>query len=413
MAIRYGVPYKGSKNGIATWVVEQFPKRKNFYDLFAGGCAVTHRAMLTKKFENFVINDIADVPELFLDAVHGKYAEESRWISREDFYKLKDKDAYICYCWSFGNRGKNYLYSKEVEPWKKALHYAYIFGDTSIFKSYGIDTDGTRSDIIKNQEEYKKQYVIWYCKEVLKSSLDVLELQKELEEKIEKNSELLRNYLIEGLKKAGKRPSEVDKYLGTNGMAGHYFGKSQWEFPTREIYIKLQSFLYLPLEYEKIYGLQELLERLQSLERLESLERLQSLQRLQRLQRLESLQRLQRLQRLESFRGSYENIQIKPNSVIYCDIPYRNTDEYGEGGFDYEHFYNWCERQTEPLYISEYWMPPDRFECVASIEKSVMLCSGGGKKAVEKLFVPKVQIKKKIAEIKKVYIQQKFDFIFD
>ena len=381
--MRYGVPYKGSKNAIAGWVVNQLPKRKNFYDLFCGGCAVTHRALLTKKFENYFINDIDDVGGLFLDAVHGNYSEETRWISREDFYALKDKDAYVRYCWSFGNNGYNYLYSKEVEPWKKALHYAYVFGDVSLFENYGIKTDGSRADIIRNQEKYKKQYIIWYCKEVLKSSLDVLELQKGLEEKIEKNSELLRNYLIEGLKKAGKRPSEVDKYLGTNGMAGHYFGKSQWEFPTRENYIKLQSFLYLPLEYEKIYGLQEL------------------------------LQSLERLQSLVSSRGSYDKVHIEPDSVIYCDIPYKNTDEYGNGGFDYEAFYSWCERQTEPVFISEYWMPPERFKCVAEKEKSVCLCSGGGKKAIEKIFVSKVQIENGIAEIKRQWIQQEFDFSFD
>ena len=98
--------------------------------------------------------------------------------------------------------------------------------------------------------------------------------------------------------------------------------------------------------------------------------------------------------------------------MIYCDIPYRNTDGYGEGGFNYEKFYDWCERQTEPVYISEYWMPPERFECVAQVEKSVRLSSGGDKKAVEKLFVPKSQIKRKIAEIKKTYTQLEFEFEF-
>ena len=380
----YGLPYKGSKNGIVPFLIDAFPRKKNFYDLFAGGCAVTHGALLSGKFENFFINDISDYPEVFLKAINGGFKDEKRWISREDFFNLKDKEAYIRYCWSFGNKGFNYLYSKEIEPWKKALHYARIFNDFSLLEAFGIKTyKADRITVAKNADEWKKKYIEWYCKEVLHSSLDVLELRKNLEENIKRNSEKLKNYLIDGLQKARKRPSDVDRYLGTNGMAGHYFGKSQWEFPTREVYIKLQSFLVLPLEYEEIYGLQEL---------------------------LQSLQRLQSLESLQSFRGSYEKIKIRPDSVIYCDIPYRNKDEYYEGGFDYERFYDWCEKQTEPLYISEYWMPPERFECVASIEKSVTLCSGSGKKAVEKLFVPKVQIKKKIAEIKNVYVQQEFDF---
>ena len=164
-------------------------------------------------------------------------------------------------------------------------------------------------------------------------------------------------------------------------MAGHYFGKSQWEFPTREVYIQLQSFLYLPLDYEKIYGLQELLERLQSLQ---SLERLQSLQ---------SLERLQSLQRLSISQKSYDEVRILPDSVIYCDIPYRGTDEYISGQFDYEKFYAWCEKQKELVVISEYDMPEDRFCCVESVQKrSLLSAKGAGELKTEKLFVPKHQI---------------------
>jgi site-specific DNA-adenine methylase len=39
--MNYGVPYKGSKNLIVTKLAEAIPGAENFYDLFAGGCAVT------------------------------------------------------------------------------------------------------------------------------------------------------------------------------------------------------------------------------------------------------------------------------------------------------------------------------------------------------------------------------------
>lgn len=376
---RYGLPYKGSKNSIAEFIVESIPSRTHFYDLFAGGGAVSHCAMLSGKFHTFHMNDIEDTPLLFLESVHGRYHYENRWISREDFCRLKDSEPYIRYCWSFGNNGKNYLYSKEIEPWKKALHYARVYGDYSLLKEFGIYTnDASRVFISKNQKSYKQKYILWYCHEILHSDLDVLELQRNLKKRIEKNSEELRAYLLEGMRKAGKRPCDVDRFLGTNGMAGHYFGKSQWEFPTREVYIQLQSFLYLPLDYEKIYGLQELLERLQSLE---------SLQRLQRLQRLESLQSLSISQK------SYDEVRILPDSVIYCDIPYRGTDEYISGQFDYEKFYVWCEKQKELVVISEYDMPEDRFCCVESVQKrSLLSAKGAGELKTEKLFVPKHQI---------------------
>ena len=379
----------GSKNKIAEWVVGHFPEKKHFYDLFAGGCAVTHCAMLRSKFETFTINDISKTPEFFTDAISGKYADERRWISREDFFRLKDNDEYVRICWSFGNKGADYLYSKEKEPWKKALHYAYVYGDFSLMEEFGIRTDGTMIDIKKNAAEYKEKYIRWYLKNVLKSPADYESLRGNLETKIKDNSEKLRAYLLEGLRKAGKTRAEVDHYLGTNGMASHYFGRSQWEFPTREVYLKLQSLLYLPKNYDKIYGLQSLYESLQSLQRLE---------RLQSLQSLESLERLQSLQR---FRGDYRNVEIRPDSLIYCDIPYKNTVEYSDGGFDYESFYDWAEKQSEPVIISEYAMPAERFERIDFIEKRSLLSATDNRQAKkEGLWVPRTQAKF-IAETKR------------
>ena len=378
--MNYGLPYMGSKNKIAEWVVSHFPERKHFYDLFAGGCAVTHCAMLKSKFNTYTINDISRMTELFTDAISGKYAAEKRWISRKDFFALKDNDEYVRICWSFGNKGTNYLYSKEIEPWKKALHYARVYGDFSLMEEFGIRTDGTSIDIKKNAAEYKEKYIRWYLKNVLKSPAEYESLRSNLEIKIKDNSEKLRAYLLEGLRKAGKTRAEVDRYLGTNGMAGHYFGRSQWGFPTREVYIKLQSLLYLPENYDEIYGLQSLYESLQS---------------------LESLQRLQRLQRLQKFRGDYRNVKIQPDSLIYCDIPYKNTAEYSDSGFDYESFYDWAEMQSEPVIISEYAMPAERFERIDFIEKRITLSATDNRQVKkEGLWVPRTQ-EKFIAETKR------------
>ena len=135
----YGFPYKGSKNRLAEKIVKLFPDAENFYDLFCGGCAITHRALIENRWKNYVINDIdSRCPKLFFDAINGKFKNETRWISREDFFKLKDNDGYVAFCWSFGNNGSYYLYSKEIEPWKKALHYARVFDDFSLFEEMRI-----------------------------------------------------------------------------------------------------------------------------------------------------------------------------------------------------------------------------------------------------------------------------------
>lgn len=63
--MRYGVPYRGSKNKIANWVVDHLPDGETLVDLFAGGCAVTHAAILAGGWKNFIINDLGDAPEVF------------------------------------------------------------------------------------------------------------------------------------------------------------------------------------------------------------------------------------------------------------------------------------------------------------------------------------------------------------
>lgn len=138
--MKYGLPYKGSKNKLAERIVSLLPKRTHLIDLFCGGCAVSHAALLRNKYEHIHINDINWMcPTLFIDALNGKYQNETRWISREDFFRLKDTDPYVAVVWSFGNNLRDYLYSKEIEPLKKAIHYAIFFRDYTLGKELGYD----------------------------------------------------------------------------------------------------------------------------------------------------------------------------------------------------------------------------------------------------------------------------------
>ena len=138
--MKYGLPYKGSKNKLAERIVRLLPKRTHLIDLFCGGCAVSHAALLMGKYEHIHINDINWMcPTLFIDALNGKYNDENRWISREDFFRLKDTDPYVAVVWSFGNNLHTYLYSEEIEPLKKAIHYAMFFCDYSLGKELGHD----------------------------------------------------------------------------------------------------------------------------------------------------------------------------------------------------------------------------------------------------------------------------------
>lgn len=66
---------------------------------------------------------------------------------------------------------------------------------------------------------------------------------------VEKNKEDLRLYLCKALEYSKKKAKDVDELLGTNGMSGHYFGKSQWMFPTREAYEKMKTIMPLDRDY--------------------------------------------------------------------------------------------------------------------------------------------------------------------
>ena len=130
MAENYGLPYAGSKSRIAHWLIDNLPRRRVLIDAFAGGCSITHRALLSQKWQTIIANDInGKYPQLFADAVRGKYRDEKRWISREDFERLKSQDAFVACCWSFGNNLCDYMYSKAIEPYKRALHYAIVLDD--------------------------------------------------------------------------------------------------------------------------------------------------------------------------------------------------------------------------------------------------------------------------------------------
>ena len=368
--MNYGLPYMGSKNRIAQALIDVMPKAHTFVDLFAGGCAVTHAAMLSGKYSAFIANDIdGAMPQLFLDAINGKFKDENRWITREDFERMKKDDAYIRSVWSFGNNGVTYMYSKEVEPWKKALHYARFFGDFSLLREFGIDSDGSSSDIINHRDEYKKKYVAWYVENVLGKTFDE-SLIKELESKIEEQSEELRLYLVAARDAAGLTSTDVDKLLGTNGMAGHYFGKSQWEFPTREAYDIMRTAMPSLVDYDEVYGYADLLQSLQS------------------LQSLESLQRLESLQSLEVHSGDYRAVEIPAGAVVYCDIPYRGTAEYTAGTFDHDAFYEWALSRPYPVFVSEYAMPSE-FVCVWDIKHRCILSGTANNAVTEKLFCNK------------------------
>ena len=285
--MNYGIPYKGSKNKLAERLTNLFPKADNFYDLFCGGCAVAHAALLSHKYKTVHINDIEPkVVDLFIRATRGEFKNETRWISHEEFDRLKSSDYLVACLFSFGNNFRSYLYNKDIEPMKKAAHYAILFGDFSYFREWNKEVSDKVESALKSislSERQKRRLTLCrIVKNICKSNIQI-----------------------------------------------------------------------------------------------------QSLERLERLQNLESLESY-----INSSSQDYSEIKIKQNSVIYCDIPYEATETYFKQKFDYSRFYDWCCKQTEPLFISSYNISDPRFKCVSEFEHRSILNDKSNNKVTERVYMP-------------------------
>lgn len=357
----YGLPYKGSKNSIAKWVISNLPASHTFVDLFAGGCAVTHAAILSGKFGRFIANDITEYPQVFRDAIDGKYRNECRWISREDFFRLKDIDPYVRLCWSFGNGMRSYLYDPEVERFKKHLHAVFFAGTPTsarlAWKGFVREFAKVRDEIGELTQKVLKLCAA--CDVAPQYNADGTLNTKAIHTDVFRvKSAYLRKYLQDALKLSGLTQKDVDRHLG-NYMGRHYFSESQWMLPSSEQYEKLQEILpALTIPWASLN---------------------------ESLQRLQSLQSLQSLERLKLSRKDYSDVAIPPGATVYCDPPYANTTGYIDD-FDHERFYRWLRSMEFPVFVSEYSMPDD-FICFASIDKACTFSPSKTIKRVEKMFV--------------------------
>lgn len=310
-----GIPYKGSKSLIAERLLLLLPSADYFVDLFAGGCAMTHAAVLSNKYRRIIANDITDIPRLFVDAARGKYSQETRWISKEDFMQLKNTEPFIRTCWSFGNNNRTYIYSKAIEPYKKACHYAVVFNDWSlleplcpeIIQATKVALDGI-SDLKTRRLRFGPAIVKWL--------------------KQYGSAELVNgNPLYKSAHWRGGFP-------GKNGQAT-------------------------------------------------DLESLRSLEHLERLQSLEAIGP-QALDRITCLQSDYRSVEIPDNATVYCDIPYKSTEDYGTK-FNHDEFYEWALSRPFNVYISEYDMP-EPFREIASFNHRSRISATVNKACTEKLF---------------------------
>ena len=329
MVENYGLPYTGSKSRIAHWVIDHLPRGRVLIDAFAGGCAITHRALLSQKWQTIIANDInGKYPQLFLDAIHGRYRDEKRWISRQDFERLKSKDAFVACCWSFGNDLQYYMYSKAIEPYKRALHYAIVFDDFAPMQ-----------ELMPEVAQAVRDAIHW--------------IPNTHDRRI-----TAQNVIVKTLKRL------------TDDNFAHPIIQSN------------------PL-YQTIRHTSRNTLSLKNLESLESLERMERMESLKSLQSLQSLERMQ-VTSLSYDKIDIPDGAVVYCDPPYhaCD---KSLYESTAKAFDHCAFYDWCVSvsKTNPIFISEYSIEDDRFEVVAEKQKMTSMSPKTAFNVTERLYTVK------------------------
>lgn len=337
----FGMPYKGSKSSIAKDIVAALPGGQRLVDLFCGGCAVTDYAMKkTDKFNRFLINDIdGRNPSIYIRALSGGFRNEDRWISRQDFFKLKETDDYVRLCFSFGNSCRSYMYSPQIEPYKEAIHSIVFWEDYSKMESLCPAVVGIAHEYCDGKDRKGRRLAFGKAVAAHVKEMGSVEYWQS-------------NPMFRAVK--------VKWSEDRRGMSS-----CQWNRGS-------------PLE---------------CLERLECMQSLENLTRLERLQSLESLQSLERLEQHDSIivatSSDYREYVHEEGDVVYCDPPYANTDQYNVGDFDSVAFWQWARSRDYPVYVSEYHAPEDFVSIWCKEKRRLFNHRGLSANSVEHLFLHK------------------------
>lgn len=117
---KYGLPYQGSKNSIAEWVIDHLPTADTLVDLMAGGCAISHAALLSGKYKHVIANDITDTATIFDAAMRGEMDGYATVLTRDEFHAVKGTDTLGSILYSFGYNREDYTYGADFEQLKTA-----------------------------------------------------------------------------------------------------------------------------------------------------------------------------------------------------------------------------------------------------------------------------------------------------
>ena len=423
MRKNYGLPYMGSKNKLAEEIVNFLPQKKVLVDLFGGGGAISVCASQSGKYEKIIYNELNSlISETFQKAINGDYKNERRWVSREEFEKLKKTDGYVAICFSFSNNCNTYMYGPKIEPYKRAYHYAIVFDDFGPFNE--LFDDETTEKIKKSVEgitDLKERrikfshalgdYILSLERCVTLESKDRLDTVKNTIDvhptyighvnqhlQYKERLDLLKHTIQEKRNcsvnlQSQERLATLKRTMSVkNETRGSGSATQHIECPEKFDLLKHTM---------NMYGTPR-----NACQNLEQQERVSTLKHTLNVNALENCglgrdsithgivatfqNRVLKEAPIEVFNKDYADVELPSpeDCVIYCDIPYENTASYTTGSFDYERFYNWCQEKTSEgfeIYVSSYNLPEDLFISVWEKQRHSKAL-GGSNHVVEKIY---------------------------
>ena len=101
------------------------------------------------------------------------------------------------------------------------------------------------------------------------------------------------------------------------------------------------------------------------------------------------LQQAKDLQGIKFKYGEYTQFSDVKNTLIYCDIPYKDKKQYGTSkNFDYKTFWEWAKKMSENnIVIVSEEQAPENFKCIWEQEITRTQDNTKRFKATEKLFI--------------------------
>ena len=348
----FGLPYTGSKSRIAPWLMEMLPNCENFVDVFAGGCAVSHAVMLYGKAKTITMNDLqGDIPELFLDALHGDLEKYNpyKWVNRQTFFEQKENNPLIRLVYSFGNNGKNYLYSREIEEYKHAAHLVLTDDDWESFNA-----------LCPELAEKCKTALLKYpiITEKYSSSIDI------------------RHSIFQ------KKCCEILREISGNNWYSDIIQQNPFYRASKKEWISHGK------TGPKIVGSR-------GNQEVFSITRIEKIAHTQVAQHLEGIKRIQHIINddinnndinnniiINTSSADYRLLDIPNNSVVFCDPPYKDSSiKYNNIKFNYEEFYDWCleKAKCNDVYVTEYNIDHPHFQLIGEKGRQISFNSQGSK----------------------------------